>query len=55
MSAAWVTLARRHLRRIDPGAQRGQVRANRLSVNAPFVGARDPILTSTPFSFVRDP
>ena len=42
-------LARRHLRRIDHGAQRRQVRANSLSASASFVGACAPIVTGTTF------
>jgi hypothetical protein len=46
---------RRHLRRIDHGAQRRQVRANWLSANASFVGAGAPIAIGTTFIFVGDP
>ena len=47
--------ARRHLRRIDHGAQCRQVRANWLSANASFVGAGAPIAIGTTFIFVGDP
>jgi hypothetical protein len=40
---------------IDPGTQRRQVRANRLSADVSFVRAGGPIMTGTTFIFVGDP
>jgi hypothetical protein len=48
-------LAQRHLRQIDPGPQRGQVRARRVSANVSFVGVNALIVTGPTFISARDP